>query len=125
MKALGFVVIALLLGGCAASGGEDPFAYTRKPLYAGGFDLARIGPEPDSQEFRVTDGSIAEIRLDTWINATAGGGHVVIVDPSGSIVLDTREPATLGVGLALGVWTVHVEADPDSTGIVHILATRA
>ena len=121
------LVAALVLAGCAARGGgeNDPWAYTRKPLYAGGFDLARIAGETDSQVFRVTDGSIAAIRVLVWVNATAGGGTVRLFDPSGNLVLTTSETVERQYGLQLGEWRVEVDAQPASAGRVHILSVRA
>ena len=116
-----FVVAA----GCTARGGDDdPWAYTRKPLYAGGFDLERIAGQTDAQEFRVTDGSIGAIRVLVWVNATAGGGTVRIYDPSGDLRLTTSETVERQYGLQLGSWRVEVEGQPASAGVMHILAVR-
>lgn len=124
MKRFLLLALAVVLAGCAASGGDDPFAYTRKPLYAGGFDLARVAGASDAQEFRVTDGSIAAIELRVWINATTGGARVLIADPSGYQAMYAQQTGLVTSGLQLGVWTVRVEADEGSAGIVHVLATR-
>ena len=119
------LVAAILLAGCTAKGDDhDPWAYTKKPLYTGGFDLARIAGETDSQAFRVTDGSIGAVRVLVWINATAGGGTVRVYDPSGNNVLTTSETAERSYGLQLGEWRVEVDGQPASVGRVHILAVR-
>ncbi|HET6405727.1 MAG TPA: hypothetical protein VFH78_13880 [Candidatus Thermoplasmatota archaeon] len=121
------VTVAVLLAGCSARGSNpenDPWAYTKKPLYAGGFDLARVAGETDSQVFRVTDGSIAAIRVMVWINATAGGATVRVFDPSGNNVLTTSETIERQYGLQLGEWRVEVDGQPESAGIIHILAVR-
>lgn len=124
MTRLALLLAATLMAGCTASGELDPLAYTKKPLYTGGFDLARIAGGTDSQEFRVTDGSIAAIIIQVWVNATEGGGRVQIADPSGKVVVDTTGVADERVPLNLGVWTVTVDGEPASAGRVHILATR-
>ena len=119
------IVHALVLAGCSARGGnEDPWAYTKKPLYAGGFSLERIAGHTDSQEFRVTDGSIAAVRVLVWINATQGGGTVRVSDPGGHVVLSTSDTADQSFGLQLGRWVVEVEGLTGSAGTVHVLAVR-
>ncbi|HUR67991.1 MAG TPA: hypothetical protein VM370_02005 [Candidatus Thermoplasmatota archaeon] len=118
------LVGALLLAGCSAQGQTDPFAYTKKPLYAGGFDLAKLDGASERQEFRVSDGSIPAVQLNVWINATAGGASVIIRDPAGHVALETSETTSRAVGLNLGAWTVDVQGQPASAGIVHVLATR-
>lgn len=121
------VACALLAAGCFAKAGEDPFAYTKKPLYTGGFDLEDIKGE-DSQQFRVEDGSIALVRVQVWVNATAGGARVELTDPSGRVVLTTTEGAAQEYPLKLGIWTVKVTPVPDASGAaaghVAVLATR-
>lgn len=123
--AFAVLVLALLLAGCTATGQEDPFAYTRKPLYAGGFNLEKLGGETETQTFRVSDGSIASIRILVWINATAGGATVIIKDPAGKTVLTTSETTEGSSPLNLGAWTATVEGRPESSGIVHILVVRS
>lgn len=123
------VCAALVLAGCAAKGQQDPFAYTRKPLYTGHFDLDPLaGGKVDSQQFRVEDGSIAEIRVQVWVNATAGGALVEILDPSGRTVVSTTTHAEQRFPLNLGIWTVKVRGQPDEAGQVAggvgILVTR-
>lgn len=122
---LAALLAILTLAGCTAEGGQDPWAYTKKPLYAGGFDLARVAGATDAQEFRVTDGSIAAIRVFVWINATAGGATVRVFDPSGHALLTTSETVERQYGLELGAWRVEVDGQPESAGIVHVLAVRA
>lgn len=122
------LVAALALAGCSARGSDpanDPWAYTKKPLYTGGFSLDRIAGEADSQEFRVTDGSIAAVRILVWVNATQGGGTVRLYDPSGDLVLTTTETTERQYGLQLGSWRVEVEGLTGSSGMIHILAVRA
>lgn len=120
------LLAALVLAGCSARGGDaDPWAYTKKPLYTGGFSLERVASEPASQEFRVSDGSIAAVRVLVWVNATQGGGTVRVYDPSGNLLLTTSETTERQYGLQLGAWRVEVEGLPGSTGLVHILAVRA
>lgn len=125
MKTLPLLLAATLLAGCTATGGQDPWAYTKKELYSGGFQLDRVATAgTDGQAFRVTDGSIASIRHLVWINATAGSATVTISDPSGRVVLTTTETAEQLTGLALGEWTVRIDAPPGAQGIVHILVVR-
>lgn len=120
------LVAATLLAGCTASGdAQDPWAYTRRELYSGGFDLERVAAGgSDGQVFRVTDGSIGQIRHLVWVNATAGTATVSILDPSGRTILTTSETAERFSGLALGEWSVRVEAPPGAAGRVHILVVR-
>lgn len=119
------VLVVALLAGCSARGGDtDPWAYTRKPLYASGFDLARIAGGTDSQMFQVTDGSIGMIRVLVWINATAGGGTVRIYDPGDRLMLTTSETVERQFGLELGQWRVEAEGQPESAGVIHVLAVR-
>jgi hypothetical protein len=122
--ALALLIPALFLAGCTATGDSDPFAYARKPLYTGGFEIAEIGEDGDSQTFRVTDGSIASVRMLVWVNASAGGATVTIADPAGSTMMTTSETAERSVPLNLGVWTVDLQARPESVGLVHILVVR-
>lgn len=119
------LVLALLFAGCTAKGEDDPFAYTRKPLYTGGFDLERIAGQSDQQQFRVGDGSIAALKVQVWVNATAGGGEVQLLDPSGRVVLTTTQTTEQRVPVNLGAWTVNVKGQPASTGHVSVLVTRA
>lgn len=114
---------ALLAAGCTANG-QDPYAYAKKPLYTGGFNLERVGPEGDSQEFRVQDGSIASIRVQVWFNGTAGDATVEVSDPSGRVVLTTTETADRSFPLNLGAWRVSVKASEGSTGHIGVLVTR-
>lgn len=114
---------ALVLAGCTVQGSQDPFAYTRKPLYTGGFDLARMAGE-ETQEFRVQDGSIGTLRLFVWVNATAGGARVDVADPSGRTVLSTTETSESKAGLNLGAWKVKVAPAAQSEGMVHVRVVR-
>jgi hypothetical protein len=119
------LVAAVALAGCSSSDeSTDPYAYTKKELYSGGFDLARLAGANDSQEFRVSDGSIAAIRVLVWVNATAGGATVTIRDPGGDVLLQTTETTERSLGLELGAWTVEVQGQPESAGRVHILVVR-
>ena len=118
------VVAALVLAGCAARGNEDPFAYMRKPLYAGHFDLADAQGTTATNKFWVDDGSIAQIRIQVWVNNTAGDARVVIKDPSNFTVLDTTSSVEQRFGLDLGAWTVTVEGSPEAAGNVGVLVTR-
>lgn len=118
------LVAAVALAGCAANA-EDPFAYTRKPLYTGHFELDPLaGGKTDSQEFRVEDGSIARVHVQVWVNATAGGARVEVVDPSGRTVLSVTDDAEQSFPLHLGVWTVRVTPEGEAAGHVSVLATR-
>lgn len=120
------LLLALALAGCSARGGDtDPWAYTKKPIYTGGFNLERIAGDTATQEFRVSDGSIAAIRVLVWVNATQGGGTVRLFDPSGNQVLTTTETTEHQYGLQLGAWRVEVDGLEGSTGLVHILVVRA
>ena len=130
MRALASIalVAATFLAGCSTRGEDessDPWAYTRKPLYTGGFDLAELAGANETQSFRVTDGSIGAIRAQVWINATAGGATVTLRDPSGRAILTTTETTDQRFGLNLGQWSVAIEGLPDSSGLVHVLVTRA
>lgn len=121
------LVLAVAFAGCSAKG-EDPLAYTKKPLYAGGFDLATLKNDTDEQQFRVQDGSIAQIKVNVWINATAGGARVNVYDPGGRMVLTTTETVARAYPLNLGQWRVVVEGMPDETGaasgLVNIIVMR-
>lgn len=114
---------ALLAAGCTANG-QDPYAYAKKPLYTGGFNLAKVGPDGDSQEFRVQDGSIASVRVQVWVNATKGGATVDVLDPSGRTLMSVTETTDRAFPLNLGAWKVRVKADEGSEGHVGILVTR-
>lgn len=129
MRSLLVIVALVALAGCTAEG-QDPFAYMRKPLYTGWFDLAPLAEgSTDGQEFRVEDGSIAQIRLQVWVNATHGGGRVQVYDPSGDLVIDTTQPTLQTSGLELGVWRVVVSGAPAEDGAIvgsaSLLVTRA
>lgn len=118
------LLVVLALAGCTAKSQEDPFAYTKKPLYTGGFDLEDISGT-DQQQFRVEDGSIAVVNVQVWVNATAGGATVEVIDPSGRTMMSTTQTTEQGFPLKLGVWTVKVTpSGEDAAGHVGILATR-
>lgn len=120
------VLVAAFAAGCTASGDRpDPWAYTKKPLYAGGFDLGRLAGQEETQQFRVTDGSIGAIRANVWINATAGGALITLHDPSGNVVLETDRTTEAQFPLNLGAWSVTATGHEGSAGIVHVLVTRA
>lgn len=122
--AFALLALAALVAGCTASGETDPWAYTKKPLYASGFQLDRIAGGEDAQQFQVTDGSIASIRMQVWINATQGGGTLTIRDPGGRVVLETTETTERQTTLNLGQWTIHAAGLPGSAGTIHVLVTR-
>ena len=122
--AFALVALAVLVAGCTASGQQDPFAYTKKPLYFGGFDMAKLAGKSESQEFRVQDGSIVTVRLLVWVNATAGSATVTIADPSGRTILTTSETTERSTPLDLGAWKATVTAAEGSAGLVHILVVR-
>lgn len=115
---------ALVLAGCSAKG-EDPFAYTRKPLYTGGFDLEDLRDKTDLQTWRVEDGSITAMKVQVWVNATAGHAEVRILDPSGRDAFVTTENGERTFPLHLGQWRVHVKGDAEAAGHVGILVTRS
>ena len=117
------LAVMLTMAGCIAKANQDPFAYTRKPLYTGGFDLDGL-TATDQQEFRVEDGSIARVHVQVWVNATAGGARVEVVDPSGRTVLSVTDDAEQSFPLHLGVWTVRVTPEGEAAGHVSVLATR-
>ena len=124
-RTLAFLVLAaLFLAGCSARGANDPFAYMRKPLYTGHFDLDQVPAAGDGQTFRVDDGSISFVRVQAWINATAGGGRVTVTDPSGYVRVDTTQDVDQRFAMELGAWQVHVEAQPGSAGSVEFFVTR-
>ena len=118
------LLVVAALAGCTAEGTHDPFAYMKKPLYTGGFDLEDIGTS-DQQEFRVEDGSILQVYTQVWVNATMGGALVEVSDPSGRVVLSTTQHAENGLPMTLGVWTVKVTPDSaEAAGHVGVLVTR-
>lgn len=122
------LVAAVALSGCAANA-QDPFAYAKKPLYTGHFELPPLAVgKTDSQEFRVEDGSIGQVRIQVWVNATAGEGKVDVIDPSGRTLLSTTTQADQSFPLNLGVWRVVVAGTPDGEGrldgSVGVLVTR-
>lgn len=125
MRLARLLVLALLLpmAGCIAKANHDPFAYTRKPLYTGGFELDGLAGT-DEQEFRVEDGSISRVHVRVWVNATAGGARVEIVDPSGRVVMQATDDAQAAFPLELGVWRVRVTPEGEAAGHVSVLATR-
>lgn len=118
------ILLAAGLAGCAARGNEDPFAYMRKPLYAGGFDLSKTVDEPKTDTFWVRDGSIAKVNVQVWVNATAGDARVLVRDPSGNVAIDTTSTTSGSFALNLGAWTVTVEGSEGAAGNVGVLATR-
>lgn len=119
------LVAAATLAGCAARGDDDPFAYMKKPLYANAFDLEDTrGDGGVTHQFWVQDGSIAQVRVQVWVNETAGDARVIVRDPSGAVSLDTRDDADARYGLNLGAWSVTVEGSPDAAGQVTVLVTR-
>lgn len=131
MRALAVLALAAatVLAGCSANA-KDPFAYARKPLYTGHFELEPLAQgKVDSQEFRVEDGSIGYVHVQVWVNNTAGDATVEVVDPSGRTVLTATEDAEQKYPLTLGVWKVLVRGAPDAegrlAGNVGILVTRA
>lgn len=117
---------ALFAAGCSARGDDDPFAYIRKPLYTGSFDLEHLGENHTaSQRFWVTDGSIGSIKVQVWVNATAGAAVVKVMDPDGNVALSSDESTSSRFPLALGDWTVVVEGTQDAKGNVGVLVTRS
>ena len=119
------LVAASLLAGCSARGDDDPFAYTRKPLYAGSFDLAALGEDHTvAQRFWVTDGSINNVRLLVWVNATQGTGAVSVYDPSGNLAISSSDEDGRTLPLRLGDWRVVVTGSSDAVGRVDVLALR-
>lgn len=118
------VALVAAFAGCSARGDPDPFAYMRKPLYVGGFDLAKVRGVEDDQQFWVTDGSIAQVRVLVWVNATAGGATVVVEDPAGNVAMRTTQTTEGSFRLDLGAWTVRVLGTPDAAGDVAVLAVR-
>jgi hypothetical protein len=120
------LVAALVpLAGCLGSAdAEDPYAYMRKPLYASTFDLDSVGDGADFQEFRVTDGSIVEIRIQVWVNSTAGDATVRVINPSGHTVFESTQSGSRLVMVELGAWRVEVEGANQPAGAVGVLVTR-
>jgi hypothetical protein len=129
MRAFAVLLLAaVVLAGCSANA-QDPFAYAKKPLYTGHFELdPLVDGKTDSQEFRVEDGSIGYVRVQVWVNDTAGDATVEVLDPSGRAVLTTSANADQSFPLNLGVWKVVVRGAPDAegklSGNVGVLVTR-
>ena len=126
MRAFALLVLAaVVLAGCSANA-QDPFAYTKKPLYTGHFELDPLtGGKTDGQQFRVEDGSIAQVYVQVWVNATEGGARVDVIDPSGRTVMSTTSTTEMGFPLTLGVWKVVVTPEGDAPkGHVGVLVTR-
>lgn len=127
MRPMRLLVLALVpmlaLSGCIAKAKQDPFAYTRKPLYTGWFELDGM-TAPDEQQFRVEDGSIGQVHVQVWVNATAGGALVEVIDPSGQTRMSVTDDAALGFPLSLGVWHVRVTPEGAAAGDASILVTR-
>ena len=117
------VALVLTMAGCFAKANQDPFAYTRKPLYTGGFDLDGLAAT-DEQQFRVEDGSISEVHVQVWVNATTGSARVEVEDPSGQVYMNTTQSGEMGFPLRLGVWHVRVTPEGEATGHVAVLVTR-
>lgn len=118
------LMTATALAGCSAGADQDPFAYMRKPLYANKFDLAQVQGEPTTHQFWVSDGSIAQVVVQVWVNNTAGDARVIVKDPSGAVSLDTTTSTTGRYALNLGAWSVTVEGSEDAAGDVGVLVTR-
>ena len=122
------LLAAMVLAGCSANA-QDPFAYAKKPLYTGHFELEPLaGGKTDSQEFRVEDGSIGFVRVQLWVNNTAGDATVEVYDPAGRAVITTTTGVDQSFPLNLGVWKVVVRGTPDAegklSGNVGVLVTR-
>lgn len=124
-RALLALAVVVMLAGCSAKANRDDFfGYMRKPLYASGFDLAHAASAPQTQEFFVEDGSIASVRIQVWINATAGSGDVSIYTPSGHLVWHATSTGEQSIPLELGAWKIVVAGSPDAAGHVDVLVTR-
>lgn len=115
------LLLASAFAGCAARGDDDPFAYMRKPLYASSYDLADA---PIDDRFWVSDGSIAQVQVQVWVNVTEGDARVRVIDPAGHVSIDTTASTMQRFALRLGEWRVEVEASEGAVGEVGILATR-
>lgn len=116
---------ATLVAGCAARGDVDPFAYMKKPLYNGAFDLADVAGGNVTHQFWVTDGSIAEIHARLSVEAAAGSARMILRDPSGAVAIDTAVDVDKRLALDLGAWSITIEASPDARGDAAALITRA
>ncbi|MFA5860908.1 MAG: hypothetical protein WDA16_04360 [Candidatus Thermoplasmatota archaeon] len=120
------ILASVFLAGCAVRGEkQDPFAYTKKPLYTGHFDLADMRDGADSQEFRVEDGSIPSVHVRAWMNMTSGGAaRLDVVDSSGRLVWTTSSTGETNAATNLGTWTVNVNALSGATGTIDVVAAR-
>jgi hypothetical protein len=117
------LVLASAAAGCTARG-QDPFAYTKKPLFASTFHLAGTDAG-DRQSFFVEDGSIGRIAAQVWLNVTSGAARVEFVDPSGRTVWITDASASGPLPVELGAWQVRVTpTQPETLGSVGVLVTR-
>ncbi|MEA3201131.1 MAG: hypothetical protein QOE90_2559 [Thermoplasmata archaeon] len=124
-RLLVLLVVAVALAGCSARANKDAlFGYMKKPVFASSFPLADARAVPQSQQFFVEDGSIASLQIQVWVNATAGGATVSIVDAHGDEVLRTTQSTTVAAPLDLGAWKVTVAGTRDATGQVDILVMR-
>jgi len=121
-RALLAVLVVAAMAGCSARGAPDYFAYTKKPIYVGSFDLAHGA---DRQNFYVEDGSIGQLRAQVWINATAGGARVDVVGSSGATVWSTSASGSQALRVDLGQWTVTVTPTDGAAGEVEIVVVRA
>lgn len=128
MRRLRVIVLlaSVLLAGCVARGEkQDPFAYTKKPLYVGHFDLVELKNGTAAQEFRVEDGSIAAVHLRAWINLTSGASaRLDVVDSSGRPVWATMSTGEATAATNLGTWSVNLSAPPGTAGTVDVVAAR-
>lgn len=126
---LSALALAVALAGCTAQGGRDPFAYAKKPLYTGHFDLASMPVEGDTQQFFVDDGSLTKFRIRVFVNATEGGGRVDVFGPSGQLVVSSSATSDQTIPVDLGAWTVKVYRQPGeggaAAGSVELLVTRS
>jgi hypothetical protein len=119
---LALLVVAAALAGCSARGSApDYFAYTKKPLYVGTFDLAA---GPGQQNFDVEDGSISALHVQVWVNATKGGAHVEFLDATGHPAWSTDASATMSLPVDIGTWTVNVTPAAGSAGNLGVVVLR-
>lgn len=129
MRPILLLAIASLLplAGCVgnAEGDDDRFAYMRKPLFATTFHLDPASNETQTQYFSVQDGSVINMRIYVWINATEGAATVNIINPSGNTIATFDETGQTSAHVRLGSWQVDVTPQEATDARVDVRVMRA